>query len=160
MKRFFILMGTLFWILSLHAQSLLPRVLATAGTSFSSSTVSLDFTLGELMTSTFTNESNLLTQGFHQPEMLFVATDDHDAGISFNLFPNPTARFVTIESTLETPVQIRIYDMAGKAIEASSIFTRQITIDLHSFISGQYIMAITDAAGKHLFTYTLIKTTL
>jgi hypothetical protein len=160
MKRFFILMGTLFWIISLHSQSLSPRVLSTAGTSFSSSTGSLDFTLAELMTSTFTTESNMLTQGFHQPELLFVATDDHDAGISFNLFPNPTARFATIESTLETPLQIRIYDMAGKAIEASSIFTKQITIDLHSLMNGQYIMAITDAAGKHLFTYTLMKTTL
>ena len=160
MKHIFLLMGALFWMISLHSQSLSPRVIATSGASFTSSTSSLDFTVGELMTYSLTSGDHMLTQGFHQPQILFVATDDHDAGISFQLFPNPTARFVTIESTLETQMQVRIYDMAGKAIEASSLFTKQITLDLQSFVSGHYIMAITDAAGKHLFTYTLMKSTL
>jgi hypothetical protein len=50
------------------AQTLSPSVIASAGNSFSSAQFSLDYTLGETFVTTLSNESNILTQGFHQPQ--------------------------------------------------------------------------------------------
>lgn len=51
---------------ALGAQSVTPEVVATTGETFSNSTVTLEWTLGEIMTETYPG-SILLTQGFHQP---------------------------------------------------------------------------------------------
>ena len=160
MKRLLILPGVVFLILSLHAQELSPQVVSASGKTFSSPVATLDFTIAEVMTSTFTNGSNDLTQGFHQPQILFTSVENNEPGVTFSLYPNPTDRFVTIASTLETVMQVHIYDSMGKAIETSSLFNKQITIDLQTLFSGLYIMVITSDAGKPLFTYTLIKSNL
>jgi hypothetical protein len=50
------------------AQSLSPSVIASAGSSFTSAQFSMDYTLGETFVTTLSNGSNILTQGFHQPQ--------------------------------------------------------------------------------------------
>ena len=157
MKRFLILPGVLFWMLSMHAQALSPEVIATAGKSFSTPTETLDFTIGEMMSSSLTDGNITLAQGFHQPSILFVSIEKPDPEISFRLYPNPTEQFITIESAKEDILQIRIYDSAGKAVETTAFFRNKITIDLQTLISGYYIMAISNASGKHLISYTFMK---
>ncbi|HZV70834.1 MAG TPA: T9SS type A sorting domain-containing protein [Saprospiraceae bacterium] len=157
MKRLLILPVVLFWMISIHAQALSPEVVATAGTSFSSPTETLDFTIGEMMTSSFRDGSIILTQGFHQPEILFVSIEKPDPEISFSLFPNPTERMITIESAKEEMLQVRIYDSVGKTVATTAFFRKKITLDLQTLISGYYIMAISNASGKHLISYTFMK---
>jgi len=157
MKRLLILPGVLFWMISIHAQALSSEVVATTGTSFSSPTETLDFTIGEMMSSSLANGDVILTQGFHQPEILFVSIEKPDPEISFSLFPNPTERFITIESAQEDMLQVRIYDSVGKNVETTAFFRKKITIDLQTLISGYYIMAISNASGKHLISYSFLK---
>ena len=59
-------MATLFSI-GLQAQSLTPQVIASGGSSYASGGYTLDFTVGEPLTATFSGGSNIVTQGFHQP---------------------------------------------------------------------------------------------
>ncbi|MEP6795155.1 MAG: T9SS type A sorting domain-containing protein [Saprospiraceae bacterium] len=160
MKRILVLPGVLFWIISIHAQTLSPQVVSIAGESFSTPTVTLDFTVSEVMSSSFTDGSIILTQGFHQPEILFVSIESPDPEISFKLFPNPTERFITIESEQDNMLQVRIYDSVGKTIETTTFFNKKITIDLQKLTSGYYIMAISNASGKHLSSYSFMKSNL
>lgn len=158
MVRPFLLGGMLLCLQSLHAQSLSPQVVATSGKSFSSSTAQIDFTVGEVFTSTYVTSGNMLTQGFHQPEIIITSLKPNEYEFAFNLYPNPTAQFVTVESTLETELHVRIMDIQGRQVQASSVFTRTIKLDLHSLTSGQYLVAISNAAGKPIISYSLIKT--
>lgn len=52
------------------AQSLSPTVVASQGGYFSTPTVSIEWTLGEVMSETFDAQNHFLTQGFHQPNIL------------------------------------------------------------------------------------------
>jgi hypothetical protein len=56
--------------MSLQAQSIERQVIGSSGTSFSNASVQLDFTVGELVVSTLTDGSTILTQGFHQTNLL------------------------------------------------------------------------------------------
>src|SRR4051812_9015968 len=66
MKRIYIFV-LLFICIQAGAQSLSPKVIASAGGYFTSANASLSWTLGETMGQTFTNGNNVLTQGFQQP---------------------------------------------------------------------------------------------
>ncbi|MBN2174518.1 MAG: hypothetical protein JW731_10310, partial [Bacteroidales bacterium] len=57
------------------AQSVSPEVIASAGDYFENSTGSLSWTLGEVMNETFSNGSNILTQGFQQPFIVRITMD-------------------------------------------------------------------------------------
>lgn len=158
MVRPFLVWGILLCIQSLHAQSLSPQIVATSGKSFSSATAQIDFTVGEVFTSTYSSERHFLTQGFHQPEIIITSLEHSEDEFAFSLYPNPTQQFVTVESTLETELEVRIIDILGRQVQVSSAFTKTITLDLHSLMSGNYLVAISNAAGKHIISYSLIKT--
>ena len=66
MKRIYIFLFLLICTQA-GAQSLSPKVIASAGGYFTSANASLSWTLGETIGQTFTNGSYMLTQGFQQP---------------------------------------------------------------------------------------------
>ncbi|HRK27143.1 MAG TPA: hypothetical protein PK239_07615 [Chitinophagales bacterium] len=53
----------------LYAQSLSPQVVASGGTALTAGGYSLAYTVGETATATLSSGSNILTQGFHQPDL-------------------------------------------------------------------------------------------
>jgi hypothetical protein len=144
-------------MLSLNAQSLSPQVVAAAGTSFSTSTVQVDFTTAEVFTSAYNNGGFWLTQGFHQPEIIITSIIPNEDELALSFYPNPTEQYVTVESTLEKELQIRVFDALGKSEQVSSLFTKNLTLDLRSLISGSYVMVITNASGNPIISYTLLK---
>ena len=158
MKRPLIMAGILFCLtVSLQSQALSPQVVASSGKGFLSSTNQIDFTIGEVVTSSLTSGNNYLTQGFYQPEILFTAIENAGHEITFSLYPNPTKQFVTVESGQESDMQVRVFNALGNMVQASNLFKQKITIDLQSLVSGNYILVITNAAGKPLMSYTLFK---
>jgi hypothetical protein len=75
-----------------RSQTLSPTVVASAGGFVQNSASSLSYTIGEMtMVQTFSNNGNILTQGFQQPDeklstMLASAPTGADL---FMLYPNP-----------------------------------------------------------------------
>jgi hypothetical protein len=157
MKKILIFGGVLLWLSPLSAQSLSPELVATSGKSYSSANSTMEYSLGEVVTSSLTDGSNQLTQGFHQPEIHFFSIEKETSEFTFSLYPNPTDQYVTVASTTEAELQVHIYAASGQAIEMSQVFTQQITLDLQTMVSGSYIMVITDASGNRLKNYTIIK---
>ena len=141
----------------IHSQSLSPQVIASSGYSFTSASARLEFTVGEVATSTLTAGTNTLTQGFHQPEIQIFAVENYNTDYVFTLYPNPTEQFVTVVSTKEEDMQVHLYDLNGKALLVSSVFQQKITVDMQTLSAGSYIMRITTKAGIPLHSYTVIK---
>ncbi|MCD4683421.1 MAG: hypothetical protein K8R86_09085, partial [Bacteroidales bacterium] len=60
------------------AQSVSPEVVSSAGDYFEGTNASLSWTLGEIATETYSNGTNILTQGFQQPITVTIAGIDLD----------------------------------------------------------------------------------
>ena len=156
MKRLLLIIIYSIGASAISAQVFSPQVIASAGTSFSSPSVKMEFTIGEVVISTL-GSTNVLTQGFHQPEIKILALENFTDAFTFNLYPNPTEQFVTIESSKEDEFRVHIYDGSGKAILISSIFSQKVTMDIELLSAGAYFMVITTKAGAPLHSYTVIK---
>ncbi|MBA3899779.1 MAG: gliding motility-associated C-terminal domain-containing protein [Bacteroidetes bacterium] len=67
MKNLFLVLILIVSAITGRAQSLAPTVIATSGDYFESPSLSVSWTIGELMSETYTSTDHFLTQGFHQP---------------------------------------------------------------------------------------------
>jgi gliding motility-associated-like protein len=82
MKKFFLLFSIVVKINYCHAQSLARTVIGAQGDYYYSPAVSVAWTVGEVMSETYTTSNYFLTQGFHQPDK---RVKDHPE-ISFDFF--------------------------------------------------------------------------
>ncbi|MBC8396385.1 MAG: hypothetical protein H8E16_04725, partial [Flavobacteriales bacterium] len=76
------------------------EIVATQGDSYTNSSGSIDFTVGELIINTGTDATNDLTQGFHQTNWNFVSIEDHVPSYEAIIFPNPTSEILTIRTSM------------------------------------------------------------
>lgn len=140
-----------------YSQSLSPQVIASSGTTFTSASSQLEFTIGEPLTATLTSGGNTVTQGFHQPNIQVSSIENNNSEYSFTLYPNPAEEFVTVESNKEKDMQVHVFDANGKAILISNVFQQKITIDLQTLAAGTYLLRITTKDGLPLHSYRVIK---
>lgn len=157
MKRTFLVLMSLCLATYVSSQSLTPQVIASSGNSFSSGSARIEFTVGEVATTTLTAGGNTLTQGFHQPEISYASLDDYNDAYQFTLYPNPTEQFITVQSSTDDAKQIRLYDAVGKVIMMTPIFSDKIVVDLQTLAAGSYVFYITTENGQPLHSYTVIK---
>ena len=149
----------------LHAnsQSLSPVVIGSSGDFYSSPTFSLSSTTGEMtMVETFSATSGILTQGFHQPNDIFVGIEHHpsiSSSISFNIYPNPASDHLTVLSVLDEPGSLlfRLFNDIGQLVfigsEKSSTSGRfEATFDLEKYVSGIYFLQVnfTSISNRHV----------
>lgn len=140
------------------AQSLDPQVLSTAGTSFVSGGNVLDWTLGEPATFVLNDGTNLLTQGFHQPELLVTAITNIVDNAGVTVFPNPTADFVQIQfdKTNENNI-IELFSAEGKLVLSQQTNSNTLVqIDMSTYSNGTYMLTIKDKSSKNK-SYQIVK---
>jgi hypothetical protein len=83
---------------ALSSQSLIPTVVGSAGSSGTSASGNIDWTIGELMTETFSG-GNFLTQGFHQPWTSITTAIPEVSTGEFIVYPNPTTDELNVSVT-------------------------------------------------------------
>ena len=74
-KPLLLLLSFLLWSLG-YSQSVSPEVTASSGDHFIGTNVQLSWTIGETMIKTYVNNSNQLTQGFHQTNLMVTSCSD------------------------------------------------------------------------------------
>lgn len=140
------------------AQSLSPDVIATAGTSFTDGTSQLDWTLGEPTTATFSAGTDILTQGFHQPNLLATAINNVETEYSLLVYPNPSIDYIQLQfQNLNDAVTVRLLSSDGKLLQSQELKkTSEIKIDMSMYASGTYLLSVTDNQSK-VKTYQVVK---
>ncbi len=141
------------------AQSLSPEVISSAGSSFTNSSATLDWTVGEPVTSTLNNSNNILSQGFHQPNLLVTAISEAAADYSVTLFPNPTVDLIQLQilNTLNEIIFIDLHNAEGKLLLSQQINTSSnLQIDMSKYSTGTYLLSLTNNQEK-IKTYQIIK---
>lgn len=133
------------------------EVVSSQGDSYSNSSGSIDFTIGEVVINTVTNGTNDLTQGFHQTMWEFVGIDEFDANFVVSIFPNPTQDVLTIQATAFEDVTYILTDATGRIVMKDILSGELTPLDVSLFEAGTYNLSL-EKASSILKTIRLIKT--
>lgn len=140
------------------AQSIAPDVLATSGDHFSNATAQLSYTLGEPMTETVAAGSGMITEGFHQPDLLITAVTSYAPSVTMTIAPNPAGSFFTVslDGTKE-PVNLDVFDTEGRLLlEQILPAADRSTVDISMLPAGVFLLRLSDQSGQLLKTAKLI----
>lgn len=137
-----------------HGQSLERQVVASAGTTLQNNALSLDFTMGEMMTSTLV-EGEALCQGFQQVWAVITANEEPGQELSVRLYPNPTPGFLHVVS--DEPLVLTLLDIKGSFLLEEQIPSGATDMDISALAEGTYVVHLLDPKHKTSKTYKLIK---
>lgn len=141
------------------SQSIAPEVISTSGTSFNNGTSQLDWTLGEPVTAAFNTGSDVLTQGFHQPNLTITSINDPQTDYSVSIFPNPSTDLIHLEfKNTKGDLTIQLFSVDGKLLESKKAETdSMLQIIMTGHKTGTYILSIKDGQSK-IRSYRIVKT--
>jgi hypothetical protein len=160
MKMKILLLWTFAMLLCIaaQAQTLSPVAIASSGGFYSAGGNSLSFTVAEMtMVQTFTQPSNIITQGFQQPEQLTTGVAETEAAQGeVIVYPNPSSgQFNIIYNALNNgEYQVKIYNMVGQIVFAESygagVGLNTISLNIGQFGQGIYMLELSsnDLKGK------------
>ncbi len=144
----------------LHAQSFTPDVIGSAGTFATSASGSMSWTIGEVMTETYSSANNFFTQGFHQPDTSFVISVIDNAQPNISVYPNPVIDNVIIDfSASSGNYSVEIFDMQGQLLrkEPISANQKQLNISFLDFANGMYFLNIINKETNTRSSYKINK---
>ena len=117
---FFFLASTLN---AVFAQSINPFVIGSGFSEYNGSEYLLSSTIGQVITPTIESNSNIVTQGFHQPDYkLFISVNEvNPFKLNVKAYPNPFQEsfFIDLGSPFNENVQVIVFDITGKSLIGS-----------------------------------------
>ena len=140
--------------------SLCQQVISSAGTSASGSSVQLSWTVGETMIETFSGNTAIVTQGFHQGKLAITSVGPVDfMDITVTVFPNPVNDKLKIEFSdfKEENYFFELTDIKSRMVYKGMIVTNPQTIDMNPVTSGIYLLRIGTPRKNQWQTYKIIK---
>jgi len=145
-----------------YAQSTAPSVIASSGGYGSGATHQLSWTIGEPIIATQTNTSTILTQGFHQTNLVVSSIFQRNELVQIKAFPNPTTQYITVtiqDNRDKDDLNIQLLDLAGKQLKQQKLLTNdsQYELDLENYPSGTYLISIQNSKKQVTNTYKIIK---
>ncbi len=136
------------------------EVISSSGGSFSGNYFSIDWTLGETVTSTFISEDITVTQGFHQSNLTVNAVDLlSDYGIIVKVYPNPVPDILVIEnqSTDLSRLTLRLFDVTGKMLESKQLKENKEDFNMQIYKQGNYLLKIYTEDDLPVQSFKIIK---
>ena len=141
------------------AQSLTPSVTASSGDFFSSSSGSLSWTLGEVMTETYPQSIGYLTQGFQQPLSILVTGITNEKNIF--VYPNPAREYLNVNLAEPGDYRIELYDLQGvRVLDAEvkvGIEGATQRYSMQDFRVAMYLLRVTNFSTSKNFVYRIEK---
>ncbi|MBL7827894.1 MAG: T9SS type A sorting domain-containing protein [Saprospiraceae bacterium] len=164
MNRLFTLLFLSFPFLAFsQSYALLNQVVASGGGSGAQGNYDIVWTIGEPVITTVSNQQHMLTQGFHQPNLLAsVSTWDLNlTAFNFEVYPNPTTDFLNLTYKLqpENKLSFQVFNAAGRAygpIESlTSVGTH--TLDCINWPAGVYYLMVFDQKSAKAASIKIVR---
>jgi hypothetical protein len=132
-------------------------VISSQGDSYTDSSASIDFTIGEVVSFTGSSIENNITQGFHQTNWSFVSIENHVPNYEAIVFPNPTDDFLNIKATSFKNINYSLFDEMGKLVINGTLYSEKTSLDVSKLHTGLYSLVLNSPENK-LKTFNIIKT--
>jgi len=153
--------------LGAQAQSIDRKVVASGGAYTQATGINLSSTIGEISATTLIGASSILTQGFQQPDGLFVGIVDPATGnVSWNAYPNPVSSTLTLElsSSKMEDLVITCHDLLGRTVipvisqNLVAGETTRLNLDVQHLVPAMYFVRISRKNDQHsIETIRIIK---
>lgn len=148
------------------SQEASPTVVAAGGGTAKGTSISLDWTLGEVAIESILSPKILYTQGFHQPVLAVERSKDKRDFIvrnySISVFPNPATSILSVQLYFipVVPLSLSLFDAHGKLVLTKQMPAKSQTLELNvsGYAQGAYYLQIQSADGSIHSSYNIIKT--
>jgi hypothetical protein len=130
----------------------------SSGVSFSSSSGSLSYSVGQSVYNLYSVSNGVLLQGVQQPFEIFMNGGVSNTKLEFSVYPNPTSDWLSIDiqNFNNEDIQFELVDVNGRKIISANILTSNSILQLDSFASGFYFINVFENQ-KHIKTFKIIK---
>jgi hypothetical protein len=146
MKRYILLIFSIFLGLYVSAQTPKQEVIASAGGYNTNGTLAISWTLGETIIPTFTSGSLILTHGFQQDIWITDVEKNIDSPVKITVFPNPASDNINIlfDEPTDTEVNVYLLDSQGKLLKTGVIenATSETEMNLQDIPAGIYYLKL------------------
>lgn len=154
MTRLMILLFVLLFVRTIEAQNLSPTVVNSTGGVIQNNSHILEWSLGELAVSTLASSNNLLTQGFLQPNVTIVGTEDLFDESQLAVFPNPVSDWLNLQTDIPDIKTIQVHDVLGRLVLQREF---QPLLDIHQLASGTLIISLFNKQNQFLHALKINK---
>jgi hypothetical protein len=153
------------------AQAPAQEVISAAGGSAKTSSMAIDWTVGEPVIETASGQDRMYTQGFHQPKLLIremqVSSQAEDSigtdksNWSVKVLPNPFSATLTLQlkSPTNETLEVQIMDMQARTLYEGKIFPEMTTtyLDVRNYPPGTYHLRVLNRNGEIISAFQLSK---
>lgn len=157
-----ILMGIVLCATALlaQAQKLSPEVISAAGGKMQSSTISLDWTLGEMAVGRWNTPVGFTTEGFHQPVLQVTLLPEYSSP-KVSIAPNPvqSTLHVQLSEVPQKTLFAQLVDVQGRVlVQRTNLGLGNTELNLSNLPAGTYFLQVLQQNGKTLEAFKVVKT--
>lgn len=128
-----------------YGQAVPLQLVSSSGDTYKNSSYQLDWSIGEILTETYTSSQNTLTQGFHQGTLIITETDQlKDLQFEITAFPNPASDYVILMIAHPRVRNLRFTITAqnGKTLQNGKITEPRQQVSLAGIATGVYFLNV------------------
>lgn len=115
----------------------------STGGNASGSGGTVSYSVGQIDYSSNQGTNGTINQGVQQPFEFYLLEIDEENALNISLFPNPTNEFIVLQfENFTNGLSFSLYDMNGRIVVENNIDSAKTEIDMRSFATGQYNLAI------------------
>ena len=119
------------------------ELVSASGASFKNSSGYISYSIGEVITTTLTSSSAILTQGFHQTRLRTVPVINQSA-IQMSVFPNPVKDLLILQIGDPLGFDYLLYDVRGGLLERGQVLDERTEINFSALAPAVYILRVTN----------------
>ena len=119
------------------------ELVSASGASFQNSSGYISYSIGEVITTTLTSSSAILTQGFHQTRLRTVPVINQSA-IQMSVFPNPVKDLLILQIGDPLGFDYLLYDVRGGLLERGQVLDERTEINFSALAPAVYILRVTN----------------
>ncbi len=133
------------------------EIITSGGDFFKNSSISVSWTLGETITETISDGTNILTQGFQQSRLSATEIFSVNSVNSvISIFPNPAENIINIKINTPDNLQYQFLDINGRILKEATITNVNTEIKVNNMPVSVYFLKIYNN-NRIIKTYKIIK---
>jgi hypothetical protein len=157
MKRYIFILITSLFVLNAVGQK--QEVISSAGGYYTTTGITLSWTLGETIIPSYTAGGLILTHGFQSVLRTVIVEENIETPVKVTVYPNPASDYLNISfaEPLDAEVNLMLIDGQGKLFKTQIIeaTTSEVQLNFQDLPSGIYLLKLTK--GKLSNIYKVVK---